>query len=183
MSIAACPTTGTAPITGVVVFEPAVFITLYPMFAGIASTILQFNFDLATLLLANDCCNVVTDALKRERLLGLLTAHITYLFNGTNNGAGVVTPPVGIVGRIASATEGSVTAAAEYASTMDLNAAFLTQSPWGALFLAGTAVYRTARYVPAPQRNYGPFPFYGGPGFGFGGGWGGNFGPGCGWGC
>lgn len=168
MSIAAC--TPTPPVIGVVVFDPVAFLVQYPQFSSVATTALNFNFTLATLLLNNSCCSVVQDAPTRQTLLNLLTAHITQLFNGINGQA-----PAGLVGRIATASEGSVNVAAEYASTMSLNAAFLAQTPFGAMFLAATAIYRTMRYVAAPPRLYDPPGYFiGGPGLGWGGApWGG----------
>lgn len=148
MAIAPCAPT-TTPVHGVVVFEPAVFIVLYPAFATIAAPALQQNFDLATLLLGNGCGSRVSDARLRERLLNLLTAHITAILNGANG-----QPPSGGVGRVASATEGSVTATLDMGPVTN-SEAFFIQTQWGAMYWAATARFRTAFYVAPPPRCYG----------------------------
>lgn len=158
MSIGPC--VSTPPVHGVVIFEPAVFIVEYPEFTGIPTPALTKNFRHSTLQLNNSCGSLVRNAMTREILLGLLTAHLTLLANGTNDGAGNVTPPVGIVGRIASATEGSVTVAAEYDAPPNASQAWLIQTKYGAEFWAATARFRTARYIPAPNN---PTPGLWGP--------------------
>ena len=165
MSITGC--TDVAPVAGTVVFDPAVFIQLYPSFATVPTQALQFNFNQATLILGNSCGSRVCDAVQREMLLGLLTAHITAILNGVN-GQG----PSGIVGRISSAAEGTVNVATEFgALTTNQSVAYLQQTPWGVQFLAATAVYRTATYVPPPMQPCGVIGVYGGPVGGYGGYW------------
>src|ERR1035441_6967557 len=155
MSIGACAPS--VPTPGVVVFDPAAFIVLYPSFATVATAALNFNFLQATLMLNNTCGSSVCDAPTRELLLGLLTAHITALLNGVN-GQGLS----GLVGRITDATEGTVSVSAEMAvQTTSLYVASLSQTQWGMMFLAATVRFRSMRYVAAPPRNYGPWPYHG----------------------
>jgi hypothetical protein len=144
VTVIACPPS-TPPVTGVVVFVPATFIELFPEFATVAPAVLSFNFDLATLILNNSCCSRVQDANKRETLLNLLTAHITLLRNGANGQA-----PSGIVGRIDSATEGSVSVSAELASTIPFTAAYFAQTQYGLMFWQATAPWRQFVYVAPP---------------------------------
>lgn len=156
MAIAPC-----APVTkvhGVVVFEPIPFKALFPMFATVDNAALQFNFNNATLLLNNSCGSRVCDAQLREHLLNLLTAHITALANGVNG-----QPPAGIVGRINSATEGSVSVQAAWSTTVSASQAWYIQTQWGALYWEATARFRLGRYVPPP-----PGCGYGPGGFGYG---------------
>jgi len=87
----------------------------------------------------------VFNAVLRESLLNLLTAHVAKLNYGTNDGAGNVSPPQGIVGRINGATEGQVTVSAEMVATA--NNAFYLQTQYGAIFWTATARFRTAIYV------------------------------------
>lgn len=150
MAIDPCSSAAT-PVAGVVVFEPDAFIIAYPEFATVDVTALQMNFDFATLVLENSCGSVVQDANVRERLLNLLTAHITALFNGVNG-----QPAADLVGRISSASEGSVSVSAEYAAGVSQSQAWYVQTKYGAMFWNLTAVYRTMRYIPAPARCYGP---------------------------
>lgn len=145
------PCTNTPPVHGIVQFDPAQFQIDYPAFAGIDAGVLGRNFTRATLQLNNSCGSMVRDANIRELLLELLVAHITELNNGTNDGAGNINPPTGVVGRIASATEGSVSlGSAEYKAPDNANQAYYIQTTYGAEYWQSTAKFRTMRYV-TPQ--------------------------------
>lgn len=137
---------------GVVTFDPAAFQVDYPEFAGIDDGVLGRNFTRATLQLNNSCGSLVQDANQRELLLELLVAHITYINQGTNDGAGNVNPPTGVVGRINAATEGSVSLASEYSAPPNDMQAYYLQSKYGAEYWNDTARFRTMRYV-GPQNN------------------------------
>lgn len=165
MPVVPCPSP-CPPITrGIVQFDDAEFIAIYPEFTGIDSAAAQTQFNGATLLLNNSCASRVQDANKRMQLLYMLTAHLCVLNTGTDDGAGDATPPQGIVGRIDSAGEGSVDVTAEYASEVSQSLAFFSQTKYGAFFWQATKAYRTMHYIGAPE--CGP----NGPGFPFGFGW------------
>jgi hypothetical protein len=123
---------------------PADFKLAFPEFATVADAALLVNFDAATMLLNNSCGSRVCDAVLREKLLNWLTAHITALRNGVNG-----QPPSGLVGRIDSATEGSVSVSAVLADAT-LDQAWYTQTQYGLFYWNATAAYRTFVYVPAP---------------------------------
>jgi hypothetical protein len=174
--MAVIPCTTTPPTLGIVTFDPVAFVAVYPEFGGFvvagASPQLSNAFGLATLVLNNTCCSRVRDAYQRQTLLWLLTAHIAFLSYGTNDGAGNVQPPPGIVGRINTATEGSVSVGAEFGGNGGPTQDWYTSSKYGAQYWVATSQYRTAVYLGPPQS--GP----NGPGLG---GW--NYvvgGPGCG---
>ena len=133
---------------GIVTFDPTAFRTAFPAFASISDAILNGNFTYATLLLNNSCCSVVKDAPTRAQLLNLIVAHITSLLNGAN-----AQPPQGVVGRIANASEGSVSVGTEML-TLSESAAYWNQTPWGAMYWRMTAQYRAATYIP-PVCDYG----------------------------
>lgn len=138
------------PEHGVVEFDPEAFKAAYPQFASVADPLLTSYFDLATMIVNNTCRSPVSDAKKRERLLNLLVAHIATLFMpAASGGSG------GVVGRVSSATEGSVSIDAEYASEVSKSMAWFIQTPWGALFWQLTLPYRSFRYF-APDRCCGP---------------------------
>lgn len=167
MAIEPCPPS--TPITrGVVVFEPAAFKTLFPRFVTVADVILTLNFAAAEMLVKNSCCSRVVDAVKRERLLNLLVAHITQLLNGIDG-----QPPSGIVGVVNDATEGSVSVSTELGD-IPFTAVYFAQTPWGLLFWQLTAPFRQFVYVPADPTcadvaagtGLGSFPY--GPGDGCG---------------
>jgi hypothetical protein len=126
---------------GIVAFDPTAFQAAYPSFASVPDAVLTGNFNLATLQLNNSYCSAVQDEPTRAQLLNLLTAHITALLNGVNG-----KPPSGAVGRISSATQGSVTVQMEFKTDSEA-ASYYQQTQWGATFWQSTAVYRTMRYV------------------------------------
>lgn len=126
---------------GIVAFDPAAFIAVFPSFSTVPAAALTANFNLATLYLNNSYCSVVQDEPTRAQLLNLATAHITALLNGVNG-----QPPGGTVGRISNATQGSISVQMEFKTDSEA-ASFWQQTQWGVLFWTATAVYRTMRYV------------------------------------
>lgn len=161
MPVIPCPTPAPQPVHGVVQFDNTEFTSAWPEFTGIPLGKNQTAFNLATLLLNNSCGSIISDASQRLTLLYILTAHVGFIINGTNDGAGNVNPPYAVVGRLASATEGSVTAAVEWSSEVSDSEAFYLQSKYGALFWTATAFIRTMHYIGPP--SFGP----NGPGFPF----------------
>lgn len=156
MTIASCPPS-TTETHGVVVFVPADFKAAFPEFATVADAVLDLNFDLATLVIANTCQGVITDAVRREKFLNLATAHITQLRNGANGGGAS-----GIVGQLIAARQGSIDVQVANLGA-GMNQAWFAQTSWGLLLWMALAPYRTFRYVPAPpaddgiiRRPYGP---------------------------
>lgn len=134
---------------GVVVFDPVAFAARYPQFTGISAEVLQSFFDEATLLLNNSPRSLVRDTVERGILLSMITAHIGTL-------SGVTTPAgqgstAGQVGRVSSASEGSVSASLDMGATYG-SAAWFMQSQYGATYWQMTAKYRTMRYI-APRRR------------------------------
>lgn len=129
----------------VAVFNPAAFKVMYPQWAALPNDQLCMYFDIATLYWRNDGSSPARNAQIQGTLLNLLTAHITALMAGPD-GKGASA----IVGRVNSASEGSVSIGADYPATAS-NAWFL-QTSFGALFWQATAAYRTARYIPGPTR-------------------------------
>lgn len=148
MPVVPCPP-NTPVEHGIVVFDPTAFKAAFPEFSTVADAVLDQNFDMATLILSNTCEGIVMDAVKREKLLNLLTAHITQLRNGAN-GSGAS----GLIGQIISARQGSINiGVAEIRA--NANQIWFFQSPWGILFWQATAYLRTFRYVPAPPADDG----------------------------
>lgn len=128
----------------IVVFNPTLFKLRYPVFASVDDALLGLYFDDATLILANTDCSIVQNITQRTLLLNMLTAHIAYL-NGATNG-GVNPQPVG---RVSSATEGSVSISSEYNAPGSY--AWFTQSQYGVLFLQATVNLRSFRYIGPPR--------------------------------
>jgi len=133
-------------------FSSAEFVALYAEFTGIPSGTQQLAFNDATLLLDNSCGSMIQDANRRMALLYTLTAHCLFLENGSNDGAGNVVPAPGanVVGRLASAAEGTVSAGLEFNADGGPSQAYFIQTKYGAKFWQQTAPYRTMQYVGAP---------------------------------
>lgn len=137
---------------GVVVFDPAEFRLIFPTITATDEQ-LYFYFAMAETFLDNTKCSVVKDLSERKRLLYFLVAHIAMLTGMAEKGNPVV-------GRISSATEGSVSVSLDY-GTMGNNERWYLQTPWGAMYWQLTKKYRSLNYrlgiAPMPvQRTYFP---------------------------
>lgn len=129
----------------VVVFDAANFKIRYPEFAGVADLVLSARFDEATLYLNNTDVSPVQDITRRTVLLYLLTAHIAFISGALN-----VDGKPGPVGRVSSATEGSVSVSLEFQTPG--SAAWFMQSQYGASFWQATSSLRGFRYIAQPTR-------------------------------
>lgn len=124
----------------VVVFDEAAFKARYPEFSALTSVVLSAYFTEATIYLNNTESSPVTDKAQRAILLNMLVAHIAFL-----NSSGAANS--GLVGRIASATEGSVSVTTDV-GPMTGSQAWFMQSRYGSAYWQATAPYRTFRYFP-----------------------------------
>lgn len=128
-----------------VVFDPAAFKARYPEFAAVGDPLLQACFGEAGLYLSNADNSPVQNLTCRAVLLNMLTAHIAAL-GGALSSDGQPRP----VGRISSATEGSVSASMEYLAPG--SSAWFAQTQYGAAFWQATSSLRGFRYIPQPTR-------------------------------
>lgn len=135
-------------VGGIVVFDYAAWSVRYPaLAANVNADQAQAYFDEAGLYLDNSPCSPVRDLTRRALLLGLLVAHLAALYLPSDQGG-----TGGLVGRVASATRGSVSVATDM-GTQQERAAWFNQTQYGASFWTATRWLRQARYVPgAPQR-------------------------------
>ena len=144
--------------TGVVVFVYATWAAQYPELSGsIASGQAQGYFNQACMYLDNTPCSPVTDASaggRRETILYMLTSHIAKMVATINGQA-----PGGVVGRVNSASQGSVSVSSEL--NVPMSAAWFSQTSYGLMAYQALAPYRTALYVAAPRTPY----VMGAPGF------------------
>ncbi|MDE2426359.1 MAG: DUF4054 domain-containing protein [Elusimicrobia bacterium] len=109
---------------------------------------------------ANDGSAPYPDTATLSAYLNMVTAHIAWLYSPLAQNDGESSP---LVGRISSATQGSVTVQVEMPDAQNASSvqAWLQQTKYGAAFWAATAPYRTFRYYPSrKQRMYNP-PMYG----------------------
>lgn len=129
----------------VAVFSYPAWTSRYPELSGIDATLAGEFFEEATAYLDNSAtgvvpCDTVTYQ-PRLRFLNMLTAHIAEL----NRPGGSQ-----LVGRISSATQGSVSVSADMGPPSG-SAAWYNQTKYGAAYWAATAQYRAFRYVPPPN--------------------------------
>jgi hypothetical protein len=155
-------------------FDYNAFVTAYPEFSNINPTQAGEYFNLATLYFNNNGWpGSLTIA---QTLLFLLTAHIAWLFafrdaQGNPSSTGTIPPPQ-IVGRISSASQGSISVQTEYETNQNPSASWFLQTRYGAAYWQATAQFRTAVYLPGLQRaarakvsgvfpsgRFGAFPF------------------------
>lgn len=127
----------------IAVFDSAIFLARYPEFSGVTVLRLQSFFDEAGLYLSNTDSSPVSDVTRRRTLLNMLTAHIASL-NGALDGE------VAPVGRVSSATEGSVNVSLEGIYPPGSHG-WYTQTQYGAAFWQATANYRRFNYVAKPS--------------------------------
>jgi hypothetical protein len=128
-----------------VVFDATTFKARYPEFVNVDNGLLSLFFDEATLYLSNADNSPVQNLTRRAMLLNMLVAHITVI-NGKMNANGAPGP----VGRISSATEGSVSISTEF--HLPGTHAWFTQSQYGAAFWQATVSLRSFRYISCPTR-------------------------------
>ncbi len=140
-------------MSGVVTFNEAGFLSRYPQFTAFATAnpgALQERFDEVTLLYINNTIySIVKDTTERSILINMAIAHILQLDGAASPGGQGSTG--GQVGRVSSASEGSVSASLDMGTTSNASAWWL-QTSYGASYWNGTAKYRTMRYARAPRR-------------------------------
>lgn len=133
--------------TGVVTFDPTGFVGRFPEFSAVAAGTLTAYFNEATLILDNSITSRVQQVEQRAPLLWLLTAHLAAMNSGVNGQT-----PSQLVGRINSASEGSVSVGTDNGPP-SLSAAWFQQTKYGSEYWQLTVSFRSARYVRGyPQR-------------------------------
>lgn len=136
--------------TGVVTFVAADFIARYPEFTALNTSspnALGLCFGEATLYLDNSTASRVVNVEQRTPLLYMLTAHIAALYFGVNGQS-----PSQKVGRVAGATEGSVSVTLDMGA-VTFNAAWFMQTKYGASYWRATAKWRQMRVIPGSSTN------------------------------
>ena len=126
---------------GEVDFDLSAFRAQYPEFAALGDAVLLRMWDWANLYLCNHANSPVPDLGRRRVLLYLLTAHCCALWYGQTAGSSTASPgagsaavavPTGQVGRVSSASEGSVSVSFDYPVTP--GGEWFTQTQYGAAF-------------------------------------------------
>lgn len=136
-----------------VTFNYALWAQIFPQFKALSETqIVNLVLPLAEQYCRNDGGGPVTTAATQSNLLNLMVAHIAQLLYGVNGEA-----PSPLVGRISSATEGSVSVQTDWPSSANANGAWYNQTTFGAMYWQATLPYRTFRYMPGPRRVMNPW--------------------------
>jgi hypothetical protein len=146
----------------VVVFSYSAWNALFPEFSTTVSeaqaTVL---FDIvASTLQRNDGGGPISKPTTQLNLMNYAVAHLAFLYNGTNT-----QPAAQVVGRINSATEGSVSVQTDYGANVSQAQAFWITTKYGAFWWQATNQYRRMRYIPGPCTNLYPGTPFVGPGW------------------
>lgn len=153
-----------------VTFDNAEWIRLFPEFAPVGGALGQAYFDRASRIFANDTCNPSYGMNGGNpgfaTLFYMLVSHIAFLNaprDPNGNPAATGSPAPAIVGRVNTASEGSVSVGADMgdANAGSPSQAWYMQTRYGAEFWAATANARTAQPVNNPQF----IPLVGFPGY------------------
>jgi hypothetical protein len=134
-----------------VVFDATTFKLRYAEFAAVSDALLQLYFNEACLYLDNTETSRITDLPTRTLFLSMITAHIAALNGQGTGGTGIP----GAVGRVSSASEGSVSISTDFMASSNGLMAWYLQTQYGVAFWASSARYRTMQYVPyQPVSDY-----------------------------
>lgn len=159
-------------------FVYADWLAIYPEFTSPGGAIpvtqpqAENYFAQASLLHANDGSGPVCVAAQQTGLIYAVTAHLAALFAAPQGQSG----PSTLVGRINSASEGSVSVGVQNDYPPG-TAQYWQQTRYGAFYWEATKTFRTARYYPNNRSPVQP----GIGGWGGVGAWNDNFGPYGGW--
>lgn len=142
------------------VFNYLVWTQRFPQLATIDPTLAQLLWNEASALLAGGSFSCIRDPAQQTALLNLLTAHLAQLQQQSASGNGMV-------GRISSATQGSVSVSTDLGGSGSVPA-WYAQTQYGLQFWQATAGQRQAHYIPGPERcwpgaSYGRFGVPGWP--------------------
>lgn len=136
----------------VVAFSYAAWVARYPEFSAVSEATATAYFAEACIYHRNDITGVVNDATIQSALLNMVTAHIAARYSQSQGSPnpGAAQDANSPVGRINSASEGSVSVQTEYASETPGSMAWFAQSKYGADYWAATKAYRSMRYRASP---------------------------------
>ena len=138
---------------GVIIPEPdyATWLVRYPRFnptggsQPVSQPLYSQYFADAQMYQANNGAGPIRDANTATRLMMMMIAHIAAMNTPSASGA----QPSGLVGRISSASEGSVSVSVEN-NYGPGTVQWYQQTEYGSNWWAATAQYRTMRYRPGP---------------------------------
>ena len=122
----------------VITFDPVAWALLFPQFSNLNSNQLtQVILPVAEQYSANDGSGPVCNPATQTQLLNLMVAHVAQLLFGST-----LQPLSPLVGRISSATEGSVSVVTDFPETP--TTAWYNQTQYGAAWLVMSARFITS---------------------------------------
>ena len=142
---------GAGPIT----FNYTAWTVLFPELASVSEVQATQYFGVATMYVRNDGGGPIRDVNMLTNALNFTTAHVAKLLSQETNGVpttGGTSPPPGIVGRINTANQGSVSVGLDFPEQQP-NAAWWNQTTYGAMVWSMLKPYRTARYLGSTRRR------------------------------
>ena len=138
----------------IVTFNYAAWVSRYPEFSYVSADTAQQYFNEATIYHSNNGCGPVCDPVEQLALLNMLVSHIAARY-APQVIAGTTIASSPLVGRIASATEGSVSVSVDGPSGVPGSQQWFFQTKYGYDYWFATAPFRTMRYMPGPRRYFG----------------------------
>jgi len=139
---------------GVIVsFDYQAWITRYPEFAYLSEPLVMEYYQEAIIFHRNDGGGPVRDPAAQLVYINMMVAHIAALNAPTANGAAASN----LVGRISTASEGSVSVGTENPYPPG-SASWYQQTKYGSAYWNATKPYRTARYIRCWVRNFNTCP-------------------------
>ncbi|QCE34673.1 DUF4054 domain-containing protein [Acetobacteraceae bacterium] len=126
-------------------FDASAWKATFPLFSSLSDPQAEFYFNCACDYLNNTPASPVRNLAQRERLLWLLTAHLEQL--GLTADQDAENAPNGLVGRISSASRGSVSLSTD-GSGIPRNGWWFAQTPYGASFWQATLPLRQMHLLP-----------------------------------
>ncbi|WP_338561883.1 DUF4054 domain-containing protein [Erwinia sp. E_sp_B04_7] len=137
----------------IVTFDIAAFRERYPEFNTVSDSLLNAYFVEATVYLNNTDTSPVSDVAVRAVYLNMLVAHLAAMNSGVGGQAAS-----GLVGRVTSASEGSVSVSVD-AGPSSASSWWYMQTPYGAAYWQATLPYRSARYLPGGSPSMYPYHY------------------------
>lgn len=150
----------------IVAFNYAAWLARYPEFAAVPQDTVTAYFGEACIYHSNNGSGPVDDPVVQSALLNMVTAHIAARYSQSQGSPvpGAAQDANGLVGRVSSASEGSVSVQTEnlYAAG---SAQWWQQTKYGSDYWNATKAYRTMRYRASPGRFAGSSIYAGRSGF------------------
>ncbi|WP_347220347.1 DUF4054 domain-containing protein [Chryseobacterium sp.] len=125
-------------MSNIFVFDPAEFKELYPQFSKFTDKQLQWFFDQVENTVLDNTATSCIDVKTRRKLFYYLVAHVAELqgrIDSRNSS---------LIGRVSSATEGSVSINTDFPTSVGKLSSWLNQTPYGVSYLAMISPYLSA---------------------------------------